>query len=149
MRYVLSYMCAFLLFSCKTYNEENRKDFDKEIKTYLLKNKLNYLRTESGLYYQIISPGIGDAILPTDEVSFTYKGKLLNGTPFDLNHKNDPITFKVSKLILAWQEAMFYIKNGGKINLIVPPQLGYGDSDIDKIPPNSILCFEMEVRDVK
>jgi FKBP-type peptidyl-prolyl cis-trans isomerase FkpA len=138
-----------LLFSCKTYNEENRKDFDKEIQSYLKKYKLNYLKTESGLYYQVLATGIGDTILPTDEVSFTYKGKLLNGVSFDENHKDNPITFKVSKLILAWQEAMFYVKNGGKIKLIVPPQLGYGDSDIDKIPPNSILYFEMEVKDVK
>lgn len=142
-------LTVITLTGCKTYNEENKQDFDKTISQYIKKHGGNYVRSETGLYYQIIAPGHGKSILATDEVSFTYKGKLLNGMEFDASHKNTPITFKVNKLIMAWQEAMYYVKNGGEIKIICPPQLGYGEHDLDKIPPNSILCFELNVKDVK
>jgi FKBP-type peptidyl-prolyl cis-trans isomerase FkpA len=52
-------------------------------------------------------------------------------------------------LIEGWKEGMMYLKPGGKIKLIVPPYLGYGDYKLEKVPPHSILYFEIEVIDVK
>jgi FKBP-type peptidyl-prolyl cis-trans isomerase FkpA len=43
---------------------------------------------------------------------------------------------------------MLYLKKGAKVKLVVPPQLGYGDYDLDDIPPNSVLLFDIEVKEV-
>lgn len=138
-----------LLAACKTYSEEDRTTFDKRIEKMIVKSKTKYTRSESGLYYSVINEGTGEYIKLTDEVSFNYVGKLTNGTTFDGQHKRNPVTFKMIDLIEGWKEGMMYIKKGGKIKLIVPPFLGYGDYELPAIPPHSILIFEVEVVDVK
>ncbi|MCE3294430.1 MAG: slyD [Crocinitomicaceae bacterium] len=150
MKYLfLITLSAALFAGCQqTYNEADHASFDKKIKHYLEKSPVKYRKSESGLYYFIEKEGEGEYIKPTDEVSFVYQGKLLNGTIFDGENRKKPVTFKVKKLIMGWQEAMLYLKKGGKIKLIVPPQLGYGDYSLDDIPPNSVLLFDMEVTDV-
>lgn len=140
-------LASLILTSCSTYSEENLKTFDKEIKAYVKKNKLEMEVSETGLHYQIISEGEGDPILFNDVVAFKYTGKLLNGTVFDKQTR--AVEFQVNQLIGAWQEIMTLLKPGGKALLIAPPQLGYGDQELTDIPPNSILVFEIEVVKVK
>jgi FKBP-type peptidyl-prolyl cis-trans isomerase len=138
------------LFGCKTYNEEDHVNFESKIQEYIKKQKLiGFEKSESGLYYKIIAEGNGDYIKLTDEVTFNYEGKLLNGSIFDGEHKKNPISFQMNELIQGWKEGMMYLKPGGKIKMIVPPHLGYGDYELDKIPPHSILYFEIEVIKVK
>ncbi|MES2589162.1 MAG: FKBP-type peptidyl-prolyl cis-trans isomerase [Bacteroidota bacterium] len=137
-----------LLYSCGTYSEQDKTDFDKKIKNFIKKSGVKYQKSESGLYYAIETVGEGEFVKLTDEVSFTYEGKLLSGEIFDGENKKKPITFKVNELIQGWQEALLYLKKGGKIQLLVPPQLGYGDYELDDIPVNSILYFHLEVVDV-
>jgi FKBP-type peptidyl-prolyl cis-trans isomerase FkpA len=147
MRTLLFIMGVFVMTSsCKTYSDDDLKVFDKEIEAYIKSKNLELERSESGLYFTIIEEGEGDEILYSNNVSFTYKGTLLNGDVFD--EQNEPVTFKVNQLIGAWKEIMLDLKKGGKAFLITPPQLGYGDRELDKIPANSILVFEMEVTDV-
>lgn len=134
---------------CKTYSEEDKSGFDKKIEQFISKSDRKYERSESGLYYSIEKEGEGEFIKYTDEVSFTYVGKFLSGQTFDGKNKRTPITFEVSKLIEGWKEAFMYLKKGGKAKLIVPPTLGYGDHDLDDIPPHSILVFDVEITDVK
>lgn len=148
MKFLFPFLVLFLLFSCKTYSEEDRSTFDQKIKKYLGKNYSKYTKSESGLYYLIQKEGEGANIKPTDEVEFVYEGKLLNGTIFDGEHKRNPVKFRVDQLIQGWQEAMLYLKQGGKVSLVVPPHLGYGDYELDDIPPHSILLFKIEVKAV-
>ncbi len=136
-----------LVVSCKTYSEDEKNVFDKEIVEYLQKKKIECTRSESGLYYKIYEKGEGQTVQISDSVSFVYKGKLANGTVFD-NQKN-PITFKVKDLIAGWKEIMVKLKPKAKVFLAVPPLLGYGEHELDRIPPNSILYFEMEIISIK
>lgn len=136
-----------VLASCgDTYSEDQKNDFDKKIERYLKKKKIKCQRSSSGLYYKILDPGQGDLIKLKDQVSFTYKGTLLNGKVFD--EQKEPVEFNVQTLIGAWKEIMLSLKPGGKAYLVAPPQLGYGEHDLDDIPPNSILVFELEVKSV-
>lgn len=135
--------------ACKTYSEEDKKMLDTKIETYLKKDKTPYQKSESGLYYHIEKEGDGEYIKFTDEIRINYQGKLLNGQIFDGEHKKNPISFKVADLIEGWKEGMLYLKKGGKTKLIIPPYLGYGDYDLEKIPPHSVLIFDVEVVDVK
>ncbi len=150
MRVFLSLLILFVAFSsCQTYSDSDLSTFDEKIQKFIKKSKIKYQKSESGLYYFIENEGEGDFVKLTDEVSFTYEGKLLDGTVFDGENKRKPIKFQVSKLIQAWQETMLYLKKGGKAKIISPPQLGYGDYDLEDIPKNSILVFELEVVDVE
>ncbi|TXI84153.1 MAG: hypothetical protein E6Q37_08950 [Crocinitomicaceae bacterium] len=142
-------LISLLVASCKTYSEEEVQGFDKAIQKFVMKSGLNYEKSESGLYYLIEKEGEGEFIKFTDEVSFRYVGKLLDGKTFDGRYKRTPLTFEVSKLIEGWKEGFMYLKKGGKAKLIIPPTLGYGENQLPEIPANSILYFEVEVVDVK
>lgn len=146
------FSCFLLLilftFSCQTYSNDEKSKFDKKIETFLKKNKQKYIKSESGLYYFIESEGKGNNIKLTDEVTFIYEGRFLNGKMFDRKNKKNPVRFKVSNLILGWQEIMLYMKNGGKAKLVVPPQLAYGNYNLHDIPKNSVLLFQIEILEV-
>ncbi|MCL4122210.1 UNVERIFIED_CONTAM: hypothetical protein GTU68_021294 [Idotea baltica] len=59
------------------------------------------------------------------------------------------MTFPLLGTIKGFQIGISKIKEGGKILLIVPPKLGFGTNGIkNKIPPNSILVYEIELIEV-
>jgi FKBP-type peptidyl-prolyl cis-trans isomerase FkpA len=103
-----------------------------------------------GVYYKIISEGSGRAVAVTDTVTVHYKGYLFsNGEIFDQT-KEKPATFPLGRLIRGWQLGVPKIKIGGKIKLVIPSALAYSiRTRASKIPPNSILVFEIEVLDAK
>ena len=148
MKNFLLLICTILsLSACKTYSDEDKKNFDKQIKAYIRQHELNCKKSSSGLYYTIIKEGKGNKIQISDNVSITYKGKLINCTTFDYQKK--PITFAVKDLIGGWKEMLLKSKPGAKIFMILPPHLAYGDNDLDDIPKNSILIFDMEIKSVE
>ena len=147
MKIIFLAILVVTLFSCNTYSDNQIEDFDTEIKTYIKKNKIEYESSVSGLYFKIKEEGDGDYIQAKDVVSFTYKGTFLNGEVFD--EQTSPVEFGVVELIAAWKEIMYKLKVGGKASLICPPQLGYGNHDLDDIPANSILLYQIEIINVK
>ncbi len=98
------------------------------------------------MYYKILEEGEGEFIQFTDKVMVKYKGTLLNGNVFD--EQTEPIELPVSEQMNAWKELMLQLRKGSKAYMVAPPQLGYGEYTVDKIPSNSILVFELEVVDV-
>ncbi len=135
------------LTACKTYSEDDKKNFDKQIRAYIRQHDLKCEKSASGLYYTIIKEGEGNKIQISDNVSISYKGKLINCTTFDYQKK--PVTFAVKDLIGGWKEMLLKSKPGAKIFMILPPHLGYGDNDLDDIPKNSILIFDMDIKSVE
>ena len=52
-------------------------------------------------------------------------------------------------MIKGWTEGLQLVKKGGKIELVIPPELAYGKQGAgDSIPPDATLYFEVEVLDV-
>jgi len=77
-----------------------------------------------------------------------YKGQLLNGFVFD-ETKEKPATFPLKRLIKGWQTGLPFCREGGKIRLIIPSNLAYSIRNLNVIPPNSILVFDIEVVEIK
>jgi FKBP-type peptidyl-prolyl cis-trans isomerase FkpA len=107
-------------------------------------------KTNEGIYYTILKEGTGRQVQVTDTVTVHYKGYLFaDGTVFDQT-KDKPATFGLKRLIKGWQLGVPLCKVGGKIKLVIPSGLGYSiRTRAAKIPPNSILVFEIEVLDAK
>lgn len=106
------------------------------------------MTTASGLQYKILAAGDKKAppIGPTDRVTVDYRGKLIDGTEFDSSYSRGmPATFPVNGVIKGWQEALVLMKPGAKWQLFIPPELAYGARAQQKIPPNSLLIFEVSV----
>lgn len=108
--------------------------------------------TASGLKYAIITHGDGPAVEAGKVVTVHYSGYLLDGTLFDSSvERDEPIQFVVGQgqVIPAWDEGFLLLKKGDKARFVVPPQLGYGEMQLEKIPANSTLIFDTEIIDVK
>merc|ERR1712180_76540 len=68
-----------------------------------------------------------------DKVIMEYIGLLANGTEFDRGQSE--FTIGENKVIPGWEKGMTGGCAGEKINMIVPPEFGYGDNPSDKVPP--------------
>lgn len=102
--------------------------------------------TKSGILYRIERQGSGTTVKPSDIVKVNYKGTLIDGKVFDSSYqRGEPIEFRLDNLIPGWIEGIPLIKDGGKIELVIPPELAYGKSGSSAIPPNSTLIFEIEL----
>src|SRR3712207_3935338 len=112
--------------------------------------KAGVKKTASGLLYKIEKAGNGESPKAEDTVKVHYKGTLTDGTVFDSSYdRGEPIEFQLNQLIPGWIEAIPMLKKGGKMEIVVPPELGYGDRQAGKIPAKSTLVFEIELLDFK
>lgn len=102
--------------------------------------------TPSGLQYKVINAGNDVHPSPADTVWVKYKGTLIDGTVFDETPADaEPINFTLNRVIPGWSEGMQLIGEGGKIQLFVPSDLGYGERGAQTIEPNSALIFDVEL----
>ncbi|MCA9943223.1 MAG: FKBP-type peptidyl-prolyl cis-trans isomerase [Anaerolineales bacterium] len=103
--------------------------------------------TASGLEYIEIEAGTGPRAQPGDLVSVHYTGTLEDGTEFDSSSGGDPFPFVLGegRVIRGWDEGIALMNVGGKAQLIIPPDLGYGDTDYGPIPGGSTLYFDVEL----
>ncbi len=106
--------------------------------------------TESGLAYTIIKEGSGDKPAATDTVEVHYEGRLTTGEVFDSSHeRGQPATFPLNRVIDGWTEGLQLIAPGGKIRLVIPSELAYGDQGSPpSIPGGATLIFDIELLDV-
>lgn len=106
-------------------------------------------QTPSGLQYKIIDPGNELKPGPQDTVWVRYKGTLTDGTVFDeVPESEEPIRLMLNRVVAGWTEGLQLIGEGGKIDLFLPAELGYGEEGNQTIGPNSALIFNVELTKV-
>ena len=107
--------------------------------------------TGSGLLYIVLEKG--DGVKPTLDSSVTvhYRGTLVDGSEFDSSYsRNEPTTFGLASIIPGWQEALQLMSVGAKWQLVIPPELAYGDRGAPPaIPPSATLVFEIELLSIQ
>lgn len=141
-------LIAGALSSCKKdkfdSEEQLRKD-DALIVEFIAKNSIPAVKHDSGIYYQIISPGTGNqSFNSSTTVSVNYEGRLLTGALFDKS--TTTATFTLGKLIQGWQIGIPLIQKGGRIRLLIPSSLAYKNSSPGAgIPENAVLDFTIDL----
>jgi peptidylprolyl isomerase len=112
-------------------------------------NASDYTTTPSGLKYYDFKVGDGPAPKAGQQVSVHYTGWLENGAKFDSSlDRGEPLVFPVGtgQVIKGWDEGLLSMKVGGKRQLVIPPDLGYGAQGAGGvIPANATLIFEVEL----
>lgn len=140
----------------KKEQEKNIVKEEKELQTYFKTNNITPIKTTSGLYYTIkeasedIKPNNGDTVV------MNYTGKLMNGTKFDSNEDStfnhvQPFEFSLGagRVIKGWDEGVALLNKGSKATFYIPSRYGYGANAQAKIPANSILIFDVELKNIK
>ncbi|NOT50843.1 MAG: DUF3472 domain-containing protein [Chitinophagaceae bacterium] len=128
-----------------------QREVDKKIiGDAIISGKIEVKRNPEGIYYTMMKEGTGRQVTVNDTVTAFYKGYLFaNDSVFDQTREK-PATFPLKRLIRGWQIGVPLCKVGGKIKLVIPSDLAYSiRTRAAKIPPNSILVFEIEVLDAK
>lgn len=122
----------------------------KIIEDAIASGKTDVKKNEQGVYYTMMKEGTGRLVSVNDTVVAYYKGYLfVNDSVFDQTREK-PATFPLKRLIRGWQIGVPLCRVGGKIKLVIPSDLAYSiRTRAAKIPPNSILVFEIEVLDAK
>jgi FKBP-type peptidyl-prolyl cis-trans isomerase FklB len=99
----------------------------------------------------IITEGEGESPTPEDMVTVHYRGTFIGGEEFDSSYAREkPQTFQANGVIRGWTEALQMMKVGSKWQIFVPPDLAYGRGGMgQRIPPNKLLVFEVELLSIK
>ena len=109
----------------------------------------NPTKKPSGLEYWDIKVGTGDAAVAGKPVRVHYTGWLTDGKKFDSSlDRGQPFVFPLGagQVIKGWDEGVAGMKVGGKRQLRIPPELGYGARGAGGvIPPNATLIFDVEL----
>ena len=101
-----------------------------------------------------ITEGEGTEAQPGDTLTMQYVGvNYSNGKEFDSSWEGgEPFTFQIGagSVIPGWDEGIVGMKVGGRRQLIIPPDLGYGaEGSPPDIPPNETLVFVVDLLDVE
>ena len=112
------------------------------------------VKTESGLQYWDITVGNGQVAKEGDRVRVHYTGWLTTGKKFDSSvDAGRPFTFALGngEVIRGWDEGVAGMKVGGKRQLRIPPELGYGEGGTPDgtIPANATLIFDVQLLSVQ
>ena len=105
--------------------------------------------TASGLQYEVLEEGTGDAPAADDRVRLHYRGTLVDGVEFDSSLGGDPVVFSVGDMIDGFSEALQLMREGSRFNVVIPPELGYGMAGTaGLIGPDATLLFEIELIEI-
>jgi FKBP-type peptidyl-prolyl cis-trans isomerase FkpA len=130
----------------KNNNTSQQADKDHQlILDYVASHHLQGHFTHSGLYYVITAPGSSKHPTLQSTVYVDYKGYFLDGKIFD---QGNDISFPLSRVIQGWQEGLQLVGENGKITLLVPSGLAYGNQQSGVIPPNTVLAFDITLLSV-
>ncbi|KAM4647543.1 FK506-binding protein 15 isoform 1-T2 [Amazona ochrocephala] len=134
-------------------SEKAAMDFSKQVCIA----KCNSSPVLDSVLSQDLLLGEGQGAEGGDSVEVAYTGWLFQnnglGQVFDSNvNKDKLLRLKLGsgKVIKGWEEGMMGMKKGGRRCLIIPPAWAYGAQGVaGRVPPDSTLVFEVEVRRVK
>jgi peptidylprolyl isomerase len=115
------------------------------------------VKTPSGLRIIDVKPGTGPTPQAGQTVTVNYTGWLYvdgkKGKKFDSSlDRGQPFSFTIGQgqVIKGWDEGVATMHVGGQRTLIIPPDLGYGDSGAGGvIPPGATLIFDVDLISVK
>uniref|UniRef100_A0A8C0BY19 peptidylprolyl isomerase n=1 Tax=Buteo japonicus TaxID=224669 RepID=A0A8C0BY19_9AVES len=134
-------------------SEKAAMDFSKQVCIA----KCNSSPVLDSVLCQDLLLGEGQGVEGGDSLEIAYTGWLFQnnglGQVFDSNvNKDKLLRLKLGsgKVIKGWEEGMVGMKKGGRRYLIIPPAWAYGAQGVaGRVPPDSTLVFEVEVRRVK
>ena len=134
---------------------ENQKRLEEEparIEKFVKDHNVQVTPSETGVYYLEITKGTGPIVDIGDMVSIHYNLYNIEDKLIETSYGAEPMQFIYGRgeMVPGIEEALEYMRVGGKATIIVPSTMGFGDVAIDKeLPANSTVVFDIELIDVQ
>jgi FKBP-type peptidyl-prolyl cis-trans isomerase len=110
------------------------------------KKKAGVVVLSSGRQYKVIKAGNGPKPKPDDTVKCNYRIAMLNGKEFFNTFKSQqPTTFESQRVLKGLSEALQLMLVGSRWEIVIPPELAYGENGALPIGPNATLNYEVEI----
>ena len=126
---------------------------DKErIRQYIKRHGWHMQETGTGLWYGIYHHGNGPKVTSGKTVTIRYTVSLLDGTVCYSSDNSGPKTFIAGHggVPAGLEQGIRMLRLHDKAHFILPPLLAYGiPGDYNKIPPRSVIVYDMEIIDIK
>lgn len=121
------------------------------IKGYVDRHQLNMKSSGLGYYFMKVAKGNGIPAKSGSIVLYSYKVKLIDGTPLDSSGKDlAQIIIDKSEAIAGLHEGLKNAAEGDSLLFIFPPYLAYGLlGDGNKIPARATLVYSIKVKSIK
>lgn len=124
--------------------EESLKKAEQFLETN--KSKEGVITTESGLQYEILTQGNGAK--PTEEDTVKVSYKMSANTRDNVVDQGTDVEFPIMGLIQGAIEGIPLMNVGSTYLFYIHPDMGYGNTPAGQIEPNSVLIFEVELKDI-
>ena len=128
---------------------ERLKEEPARIAKYLKENNISVSPKSSGLYYIETLAGTGDTVQNGDAVAVHYSIYNIENELIESSYRYGqplPFIYGSNQMIPGLEEAVSYMRVGGKCRIIVPSKLGFGDIKIDEnLPANSTVIIDLEL----
>jgi FKBP-type peptidyl-prolyl cis-trans isomerase FkpA len=141
-----------IFFAGAWYATNRVSPYTEPEKTTNMEPVQNTTQQATGLKITDTLIGTGAEAVSGKKITVHYTGTLLDGTKFDSSvDRGDPFVFTLGagQVIQGWDQGFAGMKVGGKRELVIPPEMGYGARDMGKIPANSTLKFQVELLKVE
>lgn len=113
----------------------------------------SFITTPQGLQYADLIVGAGPTPMPGQVVVVHYTGWLADGGKFASSlDRGEPLMFNLGmgQVIAGWDLGIKGMAVGGKRQLMIPPNLAYGEAGAEGvIPPNATLIFDVELLELR
>lgn len=134
-------------------NAKRLKEEPKRIAKYIKDNNITEKPQISGLYYIEKQVGEGDFVQEGDLVAVHYSIYNLDNQLMESSYDYGqplPFVYGSDQMIAGIEEAIGYMRVGGKARIVVPSRLGFGDITIDEsLPANTPLVIDLEFVDLQ
>jgi FKBP-type peptidyl-prolyl cis-trans isomerase len=115
------------------------------IDSYLSSHNIDAIKDVSGIRMEITDLGTGLVPYYKSTVTVAYVGTVLGQiVPFE----SSTTSGKISSYIAGWQFALTSLPVGSKATIYIPSPLAYGTVAKPQIPANSILVFEVFLKEM-
>lgn len=134
-------------------NNKRLQEEPKRIAKYIESHNITVEPTATGMYFIEELKGDGDTVQNGDLVAVNYSIYNIDDLLIESSAQyGQPISFVYGngEMLPGIEEAVGYMKVGGKARIIVPSYLGFGNIEIDEnLPANSTLIIDIEFVDLQ
>ncbi len=129
--------------------DENGQPFYQSLSANFDKNAVVYI------HYYNDRNDTKDNLMPlyNSVVDTKYHGSIYDGTPFDSSYlstspADSVIRFSVNGVVSGWAIALMNMHVGDSVKVIIPYNVGYGESGKSSIPPYTHMVFQLKLQDI-